>query len=132
MAVNTYSNALYAYIKEFQDNPTTIDEFKVNFLKNHFYHLVENYINVERKNLLIGTTNNKNYLYFQCKLNTTMHFVYNLNNPTSNYLKFDYPGKFVEYLYSDELHYNKYKTFVTDKNMPIKNYKKYCCCCVII
>ena len=107
--------ALDAYIEEFHNDPHNVDEYKVNFLKNHFYSFVENYINVKRENLLIGATSNKKYLYFQC----------NLNNPSCNYLKCDYPTKFVEELKSDELHYKKYKTLMMKKG--VENYKNRCC-----
>jgi hypothetical protein len=125
MSYSKCSSALDTYIKEFQNNPHNIDEYKVNFLKNHFYSFIKNYINVNRENLLIGATSNKKYLYFQCNLNTDIHFVYNLNNPTCNYLKFDYPTKFVEKLNTDELHYKKYKTLIMEKD--VENYKSYCC-----
>lgn len=82
-------------------------------------------MNVKRENLLIGATSNKKYLYFQCNLNTDIHFVYNLNNPSCNYLKCDYPTKFVEELKSDELHYKKYKTLMMKKG--VENYKNRCC-----
>ena len=120
--------ALDAYIEEFQNEPHNVDEYKVNFLKNHFYSFVENYINVKRENLLIGATSNKKYLYFQCNLNTDIRFVYNLNNPSCNYLKFDYPIKFVEELNSDELHYKKYKTLMM--KIVVGNYKKDCWCVI--
>lgn len=120
--------AVDAYIEEFQNDPYNVDEYKVNFLKNHFYSFVENYMNVKRENLLIGATSNKKYLYFQCNLNTDIHFVYNLNNPSCNYLKFDYPTKFVEELNSDELHYKKYKTLMMKK--VVGNYKKDCLCVI--
>ena len=127
MLFEKHSNALDVYINEFLNNPHTIEEYKLNFLKNNFYVFVENYINVKRKNLLIGASSNKKYLYFRCKLNSNLHFVYNLNNPSCNYLRFDYPIKFVEILYSDEIHYKKYKT----QNKNIQNYKKKCCCVIV-
>ena len=116
MQSNKFSNALEIYMQEFLDSPYTIHEYKVNFLKNHFYFLVEKYIDVTRDNLLIGTTSNKVFLYFRSKLNTDIHFVYNINNPNYNYLKFDYPTKFVEQLYFDELHYKKYINNNSDNN----------------
>jgi hypothetical protein len=125
MPQSKYRSAVDAYIEEFQNDPYNVDEYKVNFLKNHFYSFVENYMNVNRENLLIGATSNKKYLYFQCNLNTDIHFVYNLNNPSCNYLKCDYPTKFVEELNSDELHYKKYKTLMMKKGE--ENYKNRCC-----
>ena len=130
MYLSNNGNAIDEYIQEFLNNPNTIDEYKVNFLKNHFYNIVENYINVKRENLLIGTTSKKKYLYFQCKYNKEIHFVYNINNPNSNYLKFDTPYKFVEKLNHDELHYKKYKNIIM-KNQKT-NMKQKLCYCVII
>lgn len=124
MTNSNYHNAVDAYIEEFQNNPSSLDEYKVNFLKNHFYSLIEKYIDIKRENLLIAATSNKEYLYFQCKLTPNIHFVYNLNNPNCNYLKFDYPIKFVEQLNSDELHYKKYKTLMMKKNT--EDYENHC------
>ena len=124
-----YCSAVDAYIQEFQNDPNNIDEYKVNFLKNHYYSFIEKYIDVKRENLLIGATSNKKYLYFQCKLNPNIHFVYNLKNPSCNYLKFDYPTKFVEKLNEDELHYKKYKTLILKKYE--EDYKKHCWCVIV-
>jgi hypothetical protein len=129
MIYNNLDKAINVYIKEFQNNPNNIEEYKVNFLKNHFYCIVEKYIDINRENLLIGCTSNKKYLYFQNKLIPNMHFIYNLNNPSSNYLKFDYPTKFVEILNSDELHYKKYITEMMI--IDIENYKTNCRCIIV-
>ena len=125
MPYSKHHNAVDAYIEDFQNNPVSVDEYKVNFLKNHFYSFVENYIDINRENLLIGAISNNKYLYFQSKLTPNIHFVYNLNNPSYNYLKFDYPTKFVEKLNEDELHYKKYKTLILKKDE--KDNKKLCC-----
>tara|TARA_Y100000389_G_scaffold7071_1_gene6846 strand:- start:144 stop:536 length:393 start_codon:yes stop_codon:yes gene_type:complete len=122
-------NAINVYIQEFQNYPNKIEEYKLNFLKNHFYYFVEKYIDVTRENLLIGSTNNKKFLYFQNRLKPNIHFVYNLNNPSNNYLKFDYPIKFTEKLYSDELYYKKYKTQILKKKQ-LENYKNNCECII--
>mgnify|MGYP001249135477 CR=1 FL=1 len=125
-----YSDALNEYIQEFLNNPNTIPDYKVNFLKNHFYSIIENYIDIKRDNLLIGTTSKKKYLYFQCKLNKNLHFLYNINNPSCNYLRFDFPCKFFEKLNSDELHYKKYKNLII-KNKKIYKKQKVCQCRII-
>ena len=129
MPYSKYRSAVDAYIEEFQNDPHNVDEYKVNFLKNHYYSFIENYINVKRENLLIGATSNKKYLYFQSNLDPDIHFVYNLSNPSVNYLKFDYPIKFVEKLNEDELHYKKYKTLMLKKHE--EDYKKHCWCVIV-
>lgn len=133
MPLTRYSSATKIYIDEFLNDSDNIPEWKVNYLKNHFYYFVEKYIDVKRENLLIGTIKNKQYLYFQCKLNPTIHFITNLNDPTCNYLKFDYPTCFIEKLNQNEFHYKKYKTIKKYNNS--ENCKRNCklnCICVIV
>tara|TARA_B100000927_G_scaffold291372_2_gene293236 strand:+ start:12742 stop:13134 length:393 start_codon:yes stop_codon:yes gene_type:complete len=130
MIYNNFDYAINVYIEEFQKYPNKIEKYKINFLKNYFYYFVEKYIDVDRENLLIGCSTNKKFLYFKNKFTPDMHFVYNLNNPSCNYLKFDYPIKFVETLNSDELHYKKYKTQILIKK-ELENYKPNCECIIL-
>ena len=127
MLYNEYLNIINNYISEFQNDPNNIEEYKIKLLKDHFYFYVEKYIDVKREDFLIGVTKNKNYLYFQSKLNPNLHFVTNLNKEDCNYLKFDYPVIFVEKLNTDEIHYKKYKTQIMNFN---KEYKNNCYCLI--
>lgn len=129
MSNSKYYSAVDVYIQEFQNDPISLEEYKINFLKNHFCSKVQNYINIKRENLLIGVSSNKKYLYFRCNLKRNIHFVYNIKDPCCNYLMVDYPIKFVEKLNSDELHYKKYKTLMLKKDE--EDYKKHCWCVIV-
>tara|TARA_B100000902_G_C27243931_1_gene881531 strand:- start:621 stop:866 length:246 start_codon:yes stop_codon:yes gene_type:complete len=53
------------YLEQFYENPRHLEEYKINFLKNHYYDRIANILMIERKNLLIGVTKNKNFIYFK-------------------------------------------------------------------
>lgn len=58
-------SALEVYLQQFYDDPRGIEEFKVNFLKNHYYDRVATKLMIERKDLLIGVTRNTCLIYFK-------------------------------------------------------------------
>ena len=60
-------SALEEYLKQFYDNPDGIEEFKINFLKNHYYDQVASILNIERKEMVIGVTNNRSLIYFKTR-----------------------------------------------------------------
>ncbi len=105
---NYYSNALERYLFELYDNPKKIDEYKLDFLKDFYYILIKNYINVSRKNLLMGVHKNPNYLWFQSKLNLNLHLIFDRIN-YKFYIKSVNPINIIEKLEIDEIYYKKYK-----------------------
>ena len=58
------------YLQEFFNNPTNIEEYKVNFLKNYYFSKVNCYFNIEFKDFQIGTTKNKNLIHFASKIDS--------------------------------------------------------------
>ena len=60
-------SALEVYLQQFYDDPHGIEEFKVNFLKNHYYDRVATRLMIEFKDLLIGVTKNKSLIYFKSR-----------------------------------------------------------------
>jgi hypothetical protein len=73
-------SAVNTYIQEFYLYPKTIDEYKINFLKNHFYCTINLLLRCEFKNFKIGVNNNKHILWFiDCK-NPNIEIIYNHKN----------------------------------------------------
>ena len=42
------------YLDQFYDNPRGIEEYKINFLKNHYFDIVSTRLMIDREDLLIG------------------------------------------------------------------------------
>ena len=78
-------SALEVYLTQFYDNPTKIEEFKINFLKNHYYDNINQIMNVAAKDFQIGVTKNRNLIYFISKIDNSYEIVY--NHKTSEYFK---------------------------------------------
>lgn len=53
------------YLEQFYDNPYGLEEYKVNFLKNHYYDIVSTRLMIDIEDLLIGVTKNRNLIYFK-------------------------------------------------------------------
>lgn len=83
------NDAVKEYILEFYNNPNELEEYKINFLKNHFYDTVNSIKNVSinYEEFLIGIYKSSNLLYFSSKKNKNLQIVYNTN--MNIYYKFD-------------------------------------------
>tara|TARA_Y100000992_G_scaffold290998_1_gene247049 strand:+ start:1743 stop:2087 length:345 start_codon:yes stop_codon:yes gene_type:complete len=71
-------SCLEKYLQEFFKNPTNIEEYKVNFLKNYYFSKVNCYFNIEFKDFQLGTTNNKNLIHFASKIDNKK-LIYKIN-----------------------------------------------------
>ena len=73
------NDAVKEYISQFYDNPKELEEFKINFLRNHFYDKVNSIkdVSISYKNFLIGIYKSKNLIYFISKENKNMQIIYN-------------------------------------------------------
>lgn len=67
-------SALEVYLQHFYDDPRGIEEYKVNFLKNHYFDRVEKVFKLKQnreistiKDFLIGVTRNRDVIYFRIK-----------------------------------------------------------------
>jgi len=122
--------AVAEYLQQFYNNPTGLDEYKINVLKNYYYPYIKEKIDVSRENLLIGITRNIKYIYFSSKINPELQLIYDKEN-RNFYIKFIIEGdnkkqiKFLEKLYPNE----KYKNYLDHNNI-----KNSCNCnyCIII
>ena len=55
------------YLDQFYDNPRGIEEYKINFLKNHYFDIVSTRLMIDREDLLIGVTKNRTLIYFKSR-----------------------------------------------------------------
>ena len=66
------------YLKEFQENPNGIEEYKITILKDHYYKYVNYILQIEKNNFQIGVNSNFKLLFFRDKLNPSKELVLNL------------------------------------------------------
>lgn len=93
--------ALNDYLEDFYKNPLLVEEYKINFLKNHYYKEVNYILNSKFKNFKIGVNKNRNFIYF-----------YDINNPSYEIL---YNRVSNEYYKRIKI-YDKYYTQLIDIN----------------
>ena len=60
-------SAVEVYLQQFYDNPHGLEEYKINFLKNHYYDRVASKLMIDREDLLIGVTRNTSLIYFKSR-----------------------------------------------------------------
>ena len=53
------ANALESYLNDFYNDPNNVEEYKINFLKNHFYPILNIILNCYFEELKIGVTKNR-------------------------------------------------------------------------
>ena len=76
--------ALNEYLNEFFQDCDNISEFKVNFLKNHFYDKINKIIFIDYQDFLIGTDKKlpikirKQFLFFKSCKNDLFEIIYNI------------------------------------------------------
>ena len=115
------------YLRQFYNNPTGLEEYKINVLKNYYYPYIKQKIDISRENLLIGITKNIKYIYFSSKINPRLELIYDKQN-ICFYIKFIINEddkkeiKFLEKLYPNE----KYKNFVYYSNIKKTSHCKFC------
>ena len=78
-------SAVEEYLRQFYDNPYKIEEYKINFLKNHFYDRVNSIMNIEFKDFLIGVNSHKrDLIYFKSKKNNEPLIYNNITDKFEN------------------------------------------------
>lgn len=58
------ANALECYLNDFYNNPNNVEEYKIIFLKNHYYPKINIILNTKFENFKIGVTKNRNIIWF--------------------------------------------------------------------
>jgi len=74
------ANALECYLNDFYNDPNNVEEYKINFLKNHYYSKINIILNCKFENFKIGITKNKNVLWFIDKNEANNEVIYNIKN----------------------------------------------------
>jgi len=65
------------YLNEFYNKPNTLEDYKVNYLKNHYYPSINKILNIEFKDFQIGVSKNKDLIWFANKTNPNFEVIYN-------------------------------------------------------
>tara|TARA_B100000035_G_C20808601_1_gene468849 strand:- start:238 stop:690 length:453 start_codon:yes stop_codon:yes gene_type:complete len=65
------------YLNDFYNDPYNVEEYKINFLKNHYYPIINIFLNCEFQNFQIGVTKNKSIIWFTNKKNPNYEIIYN-------------------------------------------------------
>jgi hypothetical protein len=113
-------SVLDQYLNEFYEDSRKIEEFKINFLKNHYYPEVNLILNAKFKNFKIGVTNNRDLLYFRDSNVPSYEIVYNRITKTY-YKKIKIYGKY----FTEIIDINDYKYPV--QQQLDKSYNKNIC-----
>tara|TARA_Y100000816_G_scaffold231709_1_gene177021 strand:- start:526 stop:765 length:240 start_codon:yes stop_codon:yes gene_type:complete len=73
-------SALKIFLTQFYNDPIGIEEYKINFLKNHYYDIINSKLNIEFNDMLIGINNNPDILYFKSKTKNIEPIKYNIKD----------------------------------------------------
>ena len=109
------TSILNKYIHEFYMNPNTVEDYKIDYIKNYYYNIVKSMITWYNNNntidyLSIGIDTNSNYLYFKSKENKMLHDI-RYNRKYNKYEKYNSVNK----KYDDCTDYNElYKIHCDD------------------
>lgn len=71
------SEAIKTYLNDYYKNPDTIEQYKLELLKDHFFDILKLYLNITRKDFLIGVNKNKNIIFFTSQLDQSIEIIYN-------------------------------------------------------
>ena len=79
-------SALEEYLDEFFRDCVNIPEFKIDFLKNHYYDRINKIISIDREDFLIGTERKlpiiirKRFLFFKSRKNSLFEIIYDIQD----------------------------------------------------
>ena len=65
---NTNTNAITDYIQDFYNNPTKVEDYKINFLKNHYFPTINAILKCSFEEFKIGMSKHNNIIWF-CNIN---------------------------------------------------------------
>jgi hypothetical protein len=104
-------SVLDEYLDEFYEHSNKIEEFKINFLKNHYYPEVNLILNTKFKNFKIGVNKNRDILFFTDVNIPSYEIVY--NRVTKEYYK---KIKILDKYERESIDINDYIIPLNDKN----------------
>jgi len=102
------ANALEYYLNDFYNDPINVEDYKIFFLKNHYYPKINIILNTEFKNFKIGVTKNRNIIWFIDDNKANNEIIYKIkeeeyflrNKETNKIEKIDY-NNYVDNSYID-------------------------------
>ena len=71
---NTNTDALTDYIQDFYNNPAKVEDYKINFLKNHYFPTINAILNCSFEEFKIGMSKHNNIIWF-CNINRPNYLV---------------------------------------------------------
>ena len=75
------SSALEEYLNQYYMDPYGLEEYKLNFLKNHYYTTINKILKCDFEDFQIGVKKNKNtILLFRNKNNLNFEIIFDHNN----------------------------------------------------
>ena len=104
-------SVLDQYLNEFYEDSTKTEEFKINFLKQHYYPEVNLILNTKFKNFKIGVNNNRDIIFFHDSNNPSYEIIY--NRVTKQYYK---KIKILDKYVREYIDINDYKTQLIHNN----------------
>ena len=145
------SSILYDYLNDFYNNPSKTEEYKINFLKNHYYPTINLILNCKFKNFKIGIKRDfkyRNELWFINKNNPNYEIIYNTKNDdyyikNNNVIKKVNINDYKIYNFNndndndnDNINNNKKRKFYTyddyyDDDIPFLKKKINSCCSIL-
>ena len=70
-------SAVNAYIEQYHLFKNELEEYKINFLKNHFYSKINKVLRCDFHDFKIGVSNNEDILWFIDNKNPGLEIIYN-------------------------------------------------------
>jgi len=71
---NINTDALTIYIQDFYNNPAKVEDYKINFLKNHYFPTINAILNCSFEEFKIGMSKHNNIIWF-CNINKPNYLV---------------------------------------------------------
>ena len=69
--------AIKIYIEQYHLLKSDLEEYKINFLKNHFYNKINQVLKCNFNDFKIGVSNNNDILWFIDQKNPSLEIIYN-------------------------------------------------------
>ena len=111
------ANALECYLNDFYNDPKNVEEYKIIFLKNHYYPKINIILNTEFKNFKIGVKKNRNIIWFMDENNPKNEIIYKIKEE-----QYFLRNKEADKL--EKIDYNSYNDNTIDNNINISDIKE--------
>ena len=111
------ANALECYLNDFYNDPKNVEEYKIIFLKNHYYPKINIILNTEFKNFKIGVKKNRNIIWFMDENNPKNEIIYKIKEE-----QYFLRNKEADKL--EKIDYNSYNDNTIDNNININDIKE--------